>query len=229
MYKMYNINFKTLIITGKDLKKALKVADLTQQEAANRLDIARQTLRNWFESVELSPEIVQKVHTGLDIKLTGKSGKSLSEPDTEYNASEIKDVRVPIYNIEFSPGVMGKLIENRDSNFQVGYLSIPEVSGCDAVIRAKGQSMAPRINDGDWLGVKRVDDWQDWLQLGYMYMIETTNLQIIKYLKKGSKPDTFTIASHNTEFEEDEIPKKVIKDIWAVRTILPFSRIETII
>lgn len=220
--------FNILKISGKKLRTAIKTLDLTQEEAANRLNIARQTLSNWFNYDELTDDMIENVKTNLGIDLH-RLGKMLNEPEAEYKIKEIKNIQVPIYDIEFSAGVMQDLIDKNDDFFPIGYLGIPEVSGCDAVIRVKGDSMAPKINDRDWIGVKKMDNWNDWLPMGYIYAISTASLQLIKYIKKGSKEDTFTIESHNKKYEDDQIPVKVIKEIWAVKTIIPFSKIETLI
>jgi phage repressor protein C with HTH and peptisase S24 domain len=138
-------------------------------------------------------------------------------------------ISVPIYDVELEVGVMSNLLQGNDNKTPVGYLSIPEVSGCDVIIRAKGDNMAPKINSGDWIGVKRLDNWQEWIPMGYMYAIMTDQMELIKYVRKGSNPDTFTISSLNKFYEDDEIPKKVIKEVWSVKVILPFSKIETLV
>lgn len=215
-------------INGKKLRLAIKSLDLTQEEAAKRLGIARQTLNTWFNLAALNNDIIQNVKTKLGIEL-GSHGNMLNEPETEYRTKEIKSVSVPIYNSDHAPGTIHNLINSDDNFFPVGYLSIPEVAGCDAIIRARGESMEPKINDGDWLGVKWLDNWRDWLPMNYIYAIDTDNLQLIRYLRKGINTDSFMISSLNKEYEDDEIPKKVIKGIWAVKAIIPISKMEILI
>lgn len=207
---------------------AIKSYDLTQEEAAEKLGIARQTLNSWFKKPVLSDDLLQKVNDKLGIKLD-KMSNLMHEPDSEYVVNEITNVAVPIYMTEFAAGTMKELIDRKDVHFPVGYLSIPEVSGCDAIIRNRGESMSPRIRDGDWLGIKYVDNWQEWLAMDYIYAIETDNFQLVRNIKKGSKGDTFKIISFNKEYDEDEIPKKVIRDVWAVKTILPIGSMETLL
>lgn len=152
---------------------------------------------------------------------------SFNEPEVKYNVTTVKAQMVPIYNIEFSVGVLSTLLQNKDDHFPIGYLSIPEVSGCDAIIKVKGDNMAGKINSGDWVGVKRLDKDQ-WFPFGYIYAIETEQAQVIKYIKKGSVPEMVKITSHNKFYEDDEIPRDVIKELWSVKTVLPFSKIETL-
>lgn len=229
-----------MIINGKKLKLAIKRSGITQQEAADKLEIARQTLSVWGKSEELNPDIIKNVKTKLGIDLYSFNEDEinlqldevknvLNEPPPQYNIRLIKGIQVPIYDIEFAPGVLSTLIEKGDKHFPVGYLSIPQVSGCDAIIRVKDDSMEPKINNGDWIGVKRIDNWQDWLPMNYIYTIVTDSLEIVKYLRKSSDPGSFILGSPNSAYPDDELPKKQIKEIWAVKTILPFSKMETLI
>ncbi len=186
--------------------------------------------RKWLESGE-GDMFIASVNNIINSEHNNNRDKKLGEPETEYRMREMKEVKsnqVPIYDVEFSAGIMTSLIENRDNHFPVGYLSIPEVNGCDAIIRAKGDSMADRINDGDWIGIKRMD-LNEWFPMGYIYAIETEQAQIIKYIKQGATSDMLKIVSHNTFYEEEEIPRNIIKELWSVRTVLPFSKIETLI
>lgn len=229
-----------MVINGKKLRIALRSADLTQEAAAKKLGISRQTLSIYIKSGELNADFLQNVRLKLGIDLTKSEEVTknlqseivtniLQEPFTEYNVKMVKGIQVPVYDIEFAPGVMSTLLEKGDSHYPVGYLSIPQVSGCDAIITAKDDSMAPRINSGDWIGVKRIDNWEEWLPMNYIYSIVTDNIELIKYIRKSNEPDHFTIGTPNKEYPDDEIPKKVIREIWSVKTILPFSKIETLI
>jgi transcriptional regulator with XRE-family HTH domain len=209
------------------LKNARLDKKMTQQEVADIVGISKQSI-SAFEKGTIKPkdEVLDKLKKALDIP--DLSPLILREPETEYVVNHVKKASVPIYDVEFSAGVMASLIENREDHYPVGYLGIPEVLGCDAIIRAKGDSMADRINDRDWIGIKRLNK-DEWFPMGYIYAIETDQAQVIKYLKKGSANDTFKIVSHNTFYEDDEIPKNLIRELWSVRVVLPFSKIETLI
>jgi transcriptional regulator with XRE-family HTH domain len=213
-------------IISELIKKGRAVKNMTQQELADAVQVSKQAISQ-FENGHSQPRelILDRLYEVLD--LTSVS-QALEEAGTAYNRND-RMQSVPIYDIEFSAGQMLKLIESRDNQYPIGFLNIPEVSGCDAIIRAKGDGMEPRIMDGDWLGIKKHDDWKAWLPLGYIYAIDTNNFQLVKYIKKGSTPETFTIVSENKQYEDDEIPKDKINEVWAVKAILPFSRIETLI
>lgn len=58
-----------MTIKGIILKKALKSLDLTQQDAADKLGVSRQTVVNWCGKAELDIEILHIVKTNLGIDL----------------------------------------------------------------------------------------------------------------------------------------------------------------
>ena len=243
----------------KRLKEVRELLGISQQELAVKLGIKRPNLsaienmkenrsvpngtgyileteykinRAWFETgkgpVKLPPLDTDSILNGL--KANSHERPMLHEPeaDYKYQITEVKNAKVPIYDVEFEAGVMSDLIEKKEQFFPIGFLDIPEVSGCDVIIRAKGDSMANRINDRDWIGIKRLDK-NKWFPMDYIYAIETEQAQIIKYVKKGSNQDQLRIVSHNGFYSDDEIPKSIIKELWSVKAILPFSKIETLI
>ncbi|WP_158993409.1 XRE family transcriptional regulator [Mucilaginibacter sp. L196] len=230
MLKSLPIENQRIKILREHLKMSqIEFAELLGRKQGSISDIERG--RNAVDGIVQLLELKLNLNKGWLETGEGNMFKSkniLNEPDVEYKMIEVKINQVPIYDVEFSAGIMTSLIENRDNHFPVGYLAIPEVNGCDAIIRAKGDSMADRINDRDWIGIKRMD-LNEWFPMGYIYAIETEQAQIIKYIKQGAAPDMLKIVSHNTFYDEEEIPRNIIKELWSVRTVLPFSKIETLI
>lgn len=71
-------------ISGKKLKYALKVKDLTQLEASEKLGVSRQTLSTWLSKEELDTDSLHLVKTKLDIDL---DKNILNEPEEEYRVT----------------------------------------------------------------------------------------------------------------------------------------------
>ncbi len=134
---------------------------------------------------------------------------------------------VPVYDIDFAAGFV-ELVQEQNQQ-PIATLSIPEVQGCDYVIRAKGDSMADLINDKDWIGIKRVEDKFD-LAFSNVYAIVTKEFYILKFVQFCEKEGYVTLASYNNSIYPPypyELNK--IIDIFVVKTILPFSKIKTLI
>lgn len=68
-------------INGKSLKLALRGAGITQEEAAKRLNVTRQTVGNWVKYDELDADILQKVkhNLGIDLQNVNTEGNRLEQ------------------------------------------------------------------------------------------------------------------------------------------------------
>lgn len=60
------------MISGKDLKRAIKAEGLTIEEAATKIGMTRVNLYSYLNRAELEEEFVENVNTKLNIKLEGK-------------------------------------------------------------------------------------------------------------------------------------------------------------
>ena len=79
-----------------------------------------------------------------------------------------------------------------------------------------GHSMEPSISNGDIIAIKEVQDWFDYLSMGEIYAIVTTNnLRTVKIVRKGSTEEKFRfIPIYTKDFDEQEVPKKMILRVF---------------
>jgi len=80
-----------LKVSGKELKLALKMGEFTQEIAANRLGISRQTLNAWLKNDEISEDILHKVKRVLDIDLITANDVKNSD-NADYNSIVTKQI-----------------------------------------------------------------------------------------------------------------------------------------
>ena len=136
---------------------------------------------------------------------------------------------VPVYDTEFNMGTATSLVEARMDAPVIARLSIPEVIGCDAIIKgARGDSMSDFINEGDWLGIKQVQD-KNFILWDYPYAVITDEFELIKYIKKGPSKKEVILVSHNPAYSDVLLPIKKITHLFLVKVVLPFSKVRTII
>ena len=133
---------------------------------------------------------------------------------------------VPVYDVEFTAGFAASMKEARETAHPIAYLAIPEVIGCDAIVRARGESMCDFINPNDWVGIKQVFDF-DVILWGNAYGVVTDELETFKYVRKGEKKGFITLRSHNHEqYEDMPLSIKKIDSLFLVKVVLPFSQIK---
>jgi phage repressor protein C with HTH and peptisase S24 domain len=123
--------------------------------------------------------------------------------------------RIPYYDVDFTCSVLESYNDSAETISD--YMAIPGSQKADFCCRAYGNSMTPNIQSGDIVSMKKIDDWQTFLALNEVYGIVTSNgLRVIKVLRRGSDSEHFTLHSFNSEFEDQEIEKASIINIYKV-------------
>ncbi len=212
--------------------------DWTQEKFSEEIGIKKADLSNWETGRNLPrPEKLDRIVAYFSITLDDLFKVDLSKKVSADSKQLVKEVPititqqelgVPVYDVEFSAGVAASILEARDVAPVVAYLNLPEVSGCEAIIRARGDSMSDFINDRDWIGIKQVTDW-DVLLWDYPYAVVTDDLEVIKYVKKGTSKKNIILKSHNDRYSDVELPIEKIQKLFLVKVVLPFSQVKTII
>lgn len=117
---------------------------------------------------------------------------------------------VPYYDVDFTAGFLEVL--NDQHTQPDSYVSHPFFKNCDYVVRASGQSMAKVIKHGDAIGLIKIEDWMDFIPLGEIYAIVTTNnFRMVKIITKGETKDSFTLISKPTDAKKEEFPPQQIQ------------------
>ena len=117
----------------------------------------------------------------------------------------------PYYNVDFIGGF--DLVFNDQTINPEYYIDFAPYNK-DGVMwcNITGHSMEPQISNGDIIAIKEVQDWFDYLPMGEIYAVVTTNnLRTVKIVRKGSTDDKFRFIPINTkDFDEQEVPKRMI-------------------
>lgn len=143
---------------GKRLKELRKEAQITQLELSKILKVTPKAI-SFYELDERSPspemisQIADYFHVSTDY-LYGKTDKKHPEP-IKKDTHRQKGVRVPVLGSVVA-GIPMEAIENIED-----YEEIPESmarQGEYFALRIKGHSMEPKLEEGDIVIVKKMDD-----------------------------------------------------------------------
>ncbi len=163
--------------------------------------------------------------TGSGEIYTEQGMKFLSQGDTGKPVGKIQynnpreEKKVPFYDVEFELGFDEMF--NDEPNVPSSYISVPGYEKADFWCRASGESMKPYINSGNYVALKEVEGWQDYITMNEAYAIVTRNgLRTIKVIRKGSDERHFTLHAYNEDFEDQEVDKANIIRIFKVIGIL---------
>ena len=103
--------------------------------------------------------------------------------------------------------------------------NVPEFTkgGVEFLIRVSGSSMYPKYSNGDILACKKIHDIL-FFQWGKVYVIDSSQGQLVKRIFESEKEDCITLVSDNKEkYPPFSIPKE---DIRSLSIVLGVVRME---
>ena len=177
----------------------------TQQAFASHIGVGQSAVANWIKRDSIPAAAKQLILSKCDNiserwLFFGKGCMSLEGTNNFY-----KEIEVSAGRVEFS-----------SPNERPQRIYIPGVDA-DAFFPVKGFSMTPTIQEGDIVGVVRVDDIQT-IQPEHIYLIITIdNERMIKHIDLGSpKSQYITLRSDNPSYEPFKIKKENVLSIYKV-------------
>ncbi len=204
-------------------------------EKARPFAVSRQFNPSLWARIEkgtsnLPPEYLEKLIEEFNINLnwlySGNGSRYMSKSDTEKQLIYSKPGHgVPVYDVDFAAGFGEDSFIDSNAT-PIAWFDIPEVENCTAIVRARGESMCDIINPGDWIGMRKVTGYRDFIAYGQIYGIETSEFGMFKYIRKSAKKDHFLLASENADYEPYELAMKHIITLWQVMVVIPLSKIR---
>lgn len=144
--------------------------------------------------------------------------QSVARITTRSNVEQVRreaGKRIPYYDIDFTCSVLDSY--NDSAEVVSDYVTIPGSQKADFCCRAYGNSMTPNILSGDIVAMKKINGWQSFFPLNEVYGIVTSNgMRAIKVLRRGSDDEHLTLHSFNEEYDDQEIEKSAIINIYKV-------------
>jgi DNA-binding XRE family transcriptional regulator len=194
-------------ISGRQVKLAIK-GKYTQEEAAEKLNVSRQTFNSWLSKAELSPEVVENIKTQLNIELAGYNLESNFDATSAPKESSLvvktdgklsRDI--PVFNDKAAGGAVE--IYSDEVEYEPAFtVRIPQFADCDFGKMIYGHSMYPTYKNGTYLFMKRIGNLRQ-VAPGEVYYIETQYLKVVKRLQFGDGDDHFLAFSDNEEKRPD--------------------------
>lgn len=140
-------------------------------------------------------------------------------------AENTQQIGTPVYNIDVVCGREGCELSFTDERI-IGYVDLPGISHASHIIEASGDSMSPRINNGDRIVVREIETW-DYFVYGQAYVIITDEYRLLKYVRKHPDcPREFVILrSENPAYDDIELPITAIRKLFVVENVLSVKNV----
>lgn len=200
----------------------LKRKNISVKDAYERIGVSKQTFYNKIKASRPDIKFLTLVKEILNInweEVTG--GIEIIEPDGSIVRNKIVQNQrpglIPFYNADFMAGRNDNSVAD-GADHPDYYMDVPEFSGCIA-FRAFGDSMEKLIKSSSVLfGFKLDQDWREYIEYGQIYGITMKNGQrYLKYIRKAKSDKHFLLKSENENYDDFEVPKEKIKNIWLIQ------------
>lgn len=125
-----------------------------------------------------------------------------------------------VYDIDATCGVESRDIYFAEDNV-VGSIDLPEISKSSKIIRANGDSMEPRICDGNRVVIREIMSWSD-IFYGQIYLIIMEEYRMIKYIRRyeADEENYIILRSENPKYDDIKLHKSKILKLFIVENIL---------
>lgn len=108
----------------------------------------------------------------------------------------------------------------------IGSVNLPGIKSTSHIITASGDSMQPRICNGDRIAIREIHDMRV-LIYGQIYMIITEEYRLLKTVKrhKTDPNNMIVLASSNPDYDDIDLPKDQIIKLFIVENIISIKNV----
>ena len=158
--------------------------------------------------------------------LTGEGSMLKSSPESKESGATKCEIRegdysgTLVYNIDATCGTDLREMAFTQENV-IGSVDLPGISKDSKIIRANGDSMEPRIYDGNMVVIREIHNWED-VFYGQIYLILLDEYRMIKYIRRYEPDETnyIILRSENAAYDDIKLRKDKIRRLFIVENIL---------
>lgn len=125
---------------------------------------------------------------------------------------------IPVYDIDVAAGCTEMTRAFTEENV-IGKLNFPQLNPDWVVVRAKGDSMAPKIQNGGYVAFLPQSDLENILW-GQIYVVVMENRRVVKYVRRHSDPGKVILRSANNAYDDMDVPRREIVALYVVERII---------
>ena len=210
------------------IKYLMRELGMKQVQFAQRLGVDTSNLSKYLNAhMPLSESFLNRIVVNLGVSkewlLEGTDlpfGKTQvpvgGDPLTAVSAA---GVGTPVYDVDATAGAASGRNELFASDNIVGWVNLPNVSPNCRIVRVSGDSMAPVIQDGDFIAVREVSN-PNQIYWGQIYVIQLDDFRLVKYLRRHTDPNMVVLRSANPEYDDMDVRRADIHEMLLVQHIL---------
>ena len=216
------------------IKALIDNLGITQSEFAKRISIdASNFSKHLTGKLPISDSLINKIVADLGVSkewlCTGNGTMYLTAPVDVH--SHIRTLTLPPEAIATEPRngakvygldvTAGNLARDRmfTDDLVIGSIDVPFVNPDCSIVKVSGDSMKPVINNGDMIAIREIKNL-NLIFWGQIYVVLLEDYRMVKYVRKHENPNRVILRSENKEYDDIEIEKRDICDLFIVENII---------
>lgn len=194
---------------------------------AEKMGHTEQYFSRLKSSGEISPNHIFKLKEAFpeinENYISKNQGNVFTDDDNSENNDSLavttkqQSKTLAIYDLDCATGEISLV---HDATAPSGTISFLGAEDCDFAVKVHGDSMTGKISNGGVIAVKELFD-KDIIPYGHIFLIFTSDLRMVRYIKKSKKGDEYVkLSSNNSQFDDFEIKRDKIVRLFMVKKIL---------
>lgn len=223
------------------IKTLIESLGITQSEFAKRIAIdASNFSKHLTGKLPISDSLINKIVVELGVSkewLCTGNGLMYGPVQTEKTGGDndrhphIRTLTLPsgaivpeirngakVYGLDVTAGNLGRERMFTD-DLVIGSIDVPFINPDCSIVKVSGDSMKPVINNGDMIAIREIKN-PSLIFWGQIYVVLLEDYRMVKYVRKHENPDRVILRSENKEYDDIEIEKRDICDLFIVENII---------
>ncbi len=211
------------------IKYLIKLMRKTQAQFGQLINVDASNMSKFLSGrIPITDGFINRIVVNLNVSknwlLTGEDipFPRGTEPGVVENGSRMSWGKgAPVYDIDVTAG-FGELSRDFTDDRIIGTLDLPQLNASNPVVRVAGESMLPRIPNGAYVAIRPIspDSPIFW---GGIYLVVLEDYRMVKVLKKHSDPDKVILHSFNPEFDDMELNRSAIRQLYVIDSIINYE------
>ena len=210
------------------IKYLMKEMGVRQVQFAERIGVDTSNLSKYLNAhMPLSDSFLNRIVVNLGVSkewlLDGTDLPFAKTPasigSAEGAPSAAATAGTPVYDVDATAGVASGRTELFSSENIIGWVNLPNMSPNCRIVRVSGDSMAPVINDGDFIAVRELSNMSQ-IYWGQIYVIQLDDFRVVKYVRRHNDPNMVVLRSENPNYDDMDVRRTDIHEMLLVQHIL---------
>ena len=210
------------------IKYLMKEIGLRQVQFARRIGVDTSNLSKYLNAhLPLSESFLNRIVVNLGVSkewlIDGTDlpfGKATVRVDGTMTP-EIAGIEsgTPVYDVDATAGLASGRNELFSSENIVGWVNLPNMSPNCRIVRVSGDSMAPVIQDGDFVAVREMSNPSQ-IYWGQIYIVQLDDFRLVKYVRRHTDPNMVVLRSENPNYDDMDVLRTDIHEMLLVQHVL---------